>query len=109
MGYRARWTLTDPEPPKVTGTVDGALDGIGSTSMNKATIETAQSLFGEDVVALALTRRSTPSAALARRVAQVAQTATPQSFARWSLSLPWPAFCDVVAICSGAARAALVS
>jgi len=79
------------------------------TAVDNATIDTAESLFGADVVALALTRRSTPSAALARRVARVARTATPESFARWSLSLPWPAFCDVVAICSGTARTALVS
>lgn len=77
--------------------------------MDNATRETASALWGSDVVALALTRRSTPSAAFARRVERAAVKATPESFARWSLSLPWPAFCDVVAICSGAARGALVS
>lgn len=77
--------------------------------MNIATKDTAVSLWGSDVVAFALARRSTPSAAFARRVAAVARTATPESFARWSLSLNWPAFCNVVAICSGTARAALGS
>jgi hypothetical protein len=74
--------------------------------MNNATKETAFALWGSDVVAFALARRSTPSAALARRVAQVARAATPESFARWSLSLDWPAFCSVVAICAGHARGA---
>lgn len=74
--------------------------------MNNATKETAVALWGSDVVEFALARRSTPSAALARRVAQVARTATPESFARWSLSLAWPAFCSVVAICAGHAGGA---
>jgi hypothetical protein len=74
--------------------------------MDNATRNTAESLFGADAVALALTRRSTPSAAFARRVERAALSATQESFARWCLSLDWPAFCSVVAICAGHARGA---
>ena len=51
--------------------------------MDIATRNTAETLFGADAVAFALTRRSTPSAAFARRVERAALSATPESFARW--------------------------
>jgi hypothetical protein len=68
------------------------------------TRETAASVWGEEAVEHALAEPS-PAPVTAELAAEVRQRAAPPgAFRAWSLAQPWPRFCAVVRIVSGAYR-----
>jgi hypothetical protein len=69
------------------------------------TLETAHELWGAEAVERAL-RDEQPepiTAALTRDIERHAQH-SPGAFRTWALAQPWPRFCAIVRIVSGAAR-----
>lgn len=63
----------------------------------------AEALWGADAVQAALAGDPEPvTVALALEVEAHARRGSATDFARWALSLPWPRFCAVVRVASGA-------
>jgi len=72
------------------------------------TLRTAELLWGEEVVRLALAEPAPepPTEALSAEVERHADP--PGAFRAWALSQPWPRFCTIVRIVSGAYRRELL-
>lgn len=73
------------------------------------TRETADALWGPDAVAHAL-REPDPEPVTDALLDEIDEHRhmPPGDFARWALSLPWPRFCALVRVVSGAERERLL-
>lgn len=69
------------------------------------TLETARELWGADAVDRAL-RDEAPEPLTAELTDEIQRHAqhSPGAFRAWALAQPWPRFCAIVRIVSGAAR-----
>jgi hypothetical protein len=69
----------------------------------------AETLWGADAVGRALSCRALPpSPGLLTDIRRAAELED-VDFARWALTLPWPAFCAVVRLVAGVTRAELLT